>query len=140
MLLKAGFGGRSIILHGNAKAESELRAAADVGARVVVDNFDELERLERLAAPLEIYVRVTPHREFALIREGNIAAAFSLGGAVLGFVIPLGAAVRSSVNLADMAIWGLIALAVQIAAFVVVLIMLVVKPNGLFGERLAKKV
>jgi len=49
-----------------------------------------------------------------------MAAAFSLSGAVLGFVIPLGAAVRYSVNLVDMAIWGVIALVVQIAAFMVV--------------------
>ena len=73
-----------------------------------------------LALFVAIYVRVTPHREFQLIREGNMAAAFSLSGAILGFIVPLSAAVRYSVNLADMAIWGLIALVVQIAAFVVV--------------------
>ena len=67
-----------------------------------------------------LYIRVTPHPEFTLIREGNMAAAFSLAGAILGFVIPLGAAVRYSVNLVDMAIWGVIALVVQIMAFVVV--------------------
>ena len=96
--------------------------------RQVLDSFSGFDNflvylavsLALLAAFIAIYVRVTPHREFSLIREGNIAAAFSLGGALLGFVIPLGAAVRSSVNLADMAIWGLIALVVQIAAFVVV--------------------
>ena len=69
---------------------------------------------------VSIYIRITPHHEFTLIREGNIGAAFSLSGAILGFVIPLGASVKYSVNLVDMAIWGVIALAVQIAAFVVV--------------------
>ena len=69
---------------------------------------------------VSIYIRVTPQAEFTLMREGNMAAAFSLSGAVLGFVIPLGAAVRYSVNLVDMAIWGVIALVVQIAAFMVV--------------------
>jgi len=73
---------------------------------------------------LAVYVRVTPHREFALIREGNLAAAFSLSGALLGFIVPLTSAVRYSVNLADMAIWGLIALGVQIAAFVAVKLMI----------------
>ena len=92
-----------------------------------------------LAAFVAIYVRVTPQREFALIREGNIAASFSLSGAILGFIIPLSAAIRSSVNLADMAIWGLIALAVQIAAFVVVRIVApsitedIAKGNGAQG-------
>ena len=69
---------------------------------------------------VSIYIRVTPFPEFTLIREGNIGAAFSLGGAIVGFVIPLGASIRFSVNLVDMLIWGVIALAVQIAAFVVV--------------------
>ena len=69
---------------------------------------------------LAIYVRITPYREFALIREGNTAASFSLSGSLLGFVIPLSAAVKYSVNLVDMAIWGLIALLIQVVAFVVV--------------------
>ena len=67
-----------------------------------------------------VYIRVTPWREMALIRAGNMAASFSLCGAILGFIVPLAAAIRYSVNLVDMAIWGLIALVVQIAAFVVV--------------------
>lgn len=69
---------------------------------------------------IAIYIRVTPYREIALIREGNMAASFSLSGSLLGFVIPLAAAVRYSVSLVDMAIWGFIALLVQLAAFVCV--------------------
>lgn len=69
---------------------------------------------------VSIYVRVTPHREIALIRSGNIAAAYSLAGSLLGFIVPLSSAVKHSVSLVDMAIWGFIALVVQIAAFVVV--------------------
>ena len=68
---------------------------------------------------IAIYVRVTPYREIALIRAGNLAAAFSLSGALLGFVVPLAAAIQYSVNLVDMAIWGVVALVVQIVAFVV---------------------
>jgi putative membrane protein len=67
-----------------------------------------------------IYIRVTPYREIALIREGNMAAAFSLSGSLIGFVVPLAAAVQHSVSLEDMAIWGLIAMIVQVLAFVVV--------------------
>src|SRR5882672_12797200 len=73
-----------------------------------------------LAIFIAIYIRVTPYREMTLIREGNMAASFSLSGALLGFVIPLAAAVQHSVSLVDMAIWGVIAMLVQIAAFVVV--------------------
>jgi putative membrane protein len=73
-----------------------------------------------LAAFVAIYIRVTPYREITLIREGNMAASFSLSGALLGFIVPLASAVQNSVSLVDMAIWGLVAMVVQIAAFVVV--------------------
>jgi putative membrane protein len=67
-----------------------------------------------------IYIRLTPYRELALIREGNMAASFSLSGSLLGFIVPLAATVRYSVGLADMAIWAALALVVQLCAFVVV--------------------
>ncbi|HRE13340.1 MAG TPA: DUF350 domain-containing protein [Usitatibacteraceae bacterium] len=79
--------------------------------------------LALLAAFLAVYVRVTPHREIALIRAGNLAAAFSLSGAVLGFIVPLASAVKHSVSLVDMALWGAVALVVQVAAFVAVKLM-----------------
>ena len=72
-----------------------------------------------LAIFLAIYVRITPYREVALIREGNIAAAFSLSGTVIGMAIPLANAVEYSVNPIDMAIWGAIALLVQLLVFVI---------------------
>ena len=67
-----------------------------------------------------VYIRLTPYRELALIREGNLAAAFSLSGSLLGFIVPLSATVRYSVSLVDMAIWAALALVVQLCAFVVV--------------------
>jgi putative membrane protein len=73
--------------------------------------------LALLALFIVIYIWITPYREFALIREGNVAAAASLSGTILGFVIPLALSVAQSVNLADMALWGLIALAVQLLVF-----------------------
>jgi putative membrane protein len=73
-----------------------------------------------LALFVAIYIRVTPYREMQLIREGNMAASFSLSGAILGFIVPLASAIQHSVSLVDMAIWGLVAMVVQIAAFVVV--------------------
>jgi len=76
--------------------------------------------LAYLAVFVAIYIRITPYRELQLIREGNMAASFSLAGAILGFIVPLASAIQHSVSLIDMAIWGLIAMAVQIAAFVVV--------------------
>ena len=76
--------------------------------------------LAYLAVFVSLYIRITPYREMQLIREGNMAASFALSGAILGFIVPLASAVQHSVSLIDMAIWGLIAMAVQIAAYVVV--------------------
>jgi putative membrane protein len=62
-----------------------------------------------------VYVRVTPYRELTLIRAGNNAAAITLGGAMLGFVIPLASTIAHSQNIPDMLVWGVVAMAVQIA-------------------------
>jgi putative membrane protein len=67
-----------------------------------------------------IYVRITPYRELALIRDGNLAAAISLSGALLGFVLPLASAIAHSVSALDMVAWGAIASIVQIAVYFVV--------------------
>ena len=72
-----------------------------------------------LAMFVAIYVRITPYHEIPLIREGNMAAAFSLTGTLIGMVIPLSNAVEYSVNPVDMAIWGFIALAIQLIVFVI---------------------
>ena len=73
-----------------------------------------------LAVFLLIYVNITPYKEIALIREGNAAAAASISGAMLGFVIPLANAVIQSSNIADMVMWGVIALVVQLIVYGVV--------------------
>jgi diaminopimelate decarboxylase len=65
LALRAGFDPAAIYLHGNAKSESELRDAlvAEVG-HVVLDSFDDLERLDRLAGEMgrrqAVMIRVTP--------------------------------------------------------------------------------
>ncbi len=63
--LHAGVPAHKLILHGNNKSMNELRMAVDVGvARIVVDSFDELDRLDSLytetgAAP-KVLLRLTP--------------------------------------------------------------------------------
>lgn len=76
--------------------------------------------LALLALFIFIYIWITPYHELTLIRQGNTAAAASLSGTILGFAIPLAHAVAQSVNLADMALWGFIALVVQLLVFFVV--------------------
>lgn len=73
-----------------------------------------------LAAFLAIYVRVMPYRELVLIRNGNVAAAISLSGALIGFVLPLASAIAHSVNPLDMVAWGAVALVVQLAVYAAV--------------------
>ena len=63
------------------------------------------------------YIFITPYREIALIRAGNTAAAASLSGAMLGFVLPLASAIAHSVSLPDMAVWGLIAMIIQLLVY-----------------------
>jgi putative membrane protein len=64
-----------------------------------------------------IYVTVTPHREFKLIRQGNIAAAISLGGALIGYIIPLAKAVAQSESMMDMLLWSAVALVAQLVVY-----------------------
>ncbi len=66
---------------------------------------------------LALYVAITPYPEIRLIREGNAAAAASLGGAIVGFALPLASVVVNSVSLLDMLLWSAIALFVQLVAF-----------------------
>ncbi len=70
-----------------------------------------------LLAFLAIYIRVTPYNELTLIREGNAAAAISLGGAVVGFALPIAVSVAVSHDLAVMIAWGLVASLVQLLTF-----------------------
>lgn len=72
-----------------------------------------------LAAFVTLYVTVTPPREIALIREGNVSAAVCLSGTVIGFTLPLASAMIHGANLIDFLIWGAIAAIVQLAVYVV---------------------
>lgn len=67
---------------------------------------------------------VTPHHEVTLIKAGNTAAAVSLGGAVLGFTLPLASAIVHSVSLLDMAVWSAVAVGVQLALFLIATVVL----------------
>ena len=69
---------------------------------------------------LALYVRVTPHREFELIRGGNTAAAIQLVGTFFGFAVPVAIVIGNSVSILDMLLWGAVALIVQLAVFAVI--------------------
>lgn len=63
--LAAGVPGSHLVLHGNNKSRAELQAALDAGvARIVIDSFDEIDRIEAIHAATgqvaTALVRVTP--------------------------------------------------------------------------------
>ena len=70
-----------------------------------------------VAAYLFIYMWATPHDELALLRANNPAAALALGLSMIGFALPLTSSIGHSDGIVDMAIWGVVALAVQIAVY-----------------------
>jgi putative membrane protein len=72
------------------------------------------------AAFLALYVLITPHREFELIRKGNVAAAVQLTGTFLGFCVPVALVIGHSVDIPDMLLWGAVAALVQLAVFFVI--------------------
>ena len=69
---------------------------------------------------LLVYTRLPPYRELELIRGGNSAAACSLGGAIIGFVLPVASVIANSVGLLDVVMWSVVAMAIQVLLFVVV--------------------
>jgi putative membrane protein len=70
-----------------------------------------------LIAAAAIYILLTPHKEIALIRDGNTAAAVSLGGVLVGLAIPLSVSLRASTNLIEIGLWGAATVVVQLLIF-----------------------
>ena len=94
--LAAGVPGDRLVMHGNNKSEAELRAAldAEVGL-IVIDSFDEIDRLERLLeadrARPTVMLRITPGVEahtHEFVRTGHDDSKF-------GFTVSTGAADRA---------------------------------------------
>lgn len=70
-----------------------------------------------LAVAVFAYVWITPWREMELIRGGNVAAAVSLSGAIVGLALPLAVAMATSVSVFDILVWGVVTLVLQVIAF-----------------------
>jgi putative membrane protein len=80
-----------------------------------------------------IYMWVTPHDEIKLIRENNMAASLAFAGSLVGFCLPLASAIANSGTLVDVAVWGVVALLVQVAVFYLVCL-----PIPKISERIEK--
>ena len=66
-----------------------------------------------------IYTRVTPYNEVRLIRQGNQAAALSLGGAILGFSATIASSLMHTANYQQFFAWAFGAMVVQLLAYLV---------------------
>src|SRR2546427_3729802 len=81
--LTAGVPAARLVVHGNNKSDDELATALDRGvARIVVDSFDELERLEGLGRAARVLVRVTPGVEahtHEYVMTGQVDSKFGFG-------------------------------------------------------------
>jgi putative membrane protein len=66
---------------------------------------------------LFVYMRVTAHNEFELIRNNVPGAAIALGLSLLGFTLPVVSAMTHAANVVDCVIWSIIALIVQVIVY-----------------------
>ena len=70
-----------------------------------------------MGAFLGLYTLALPMREWELIRQGNIAASLVVGGALVGFSLPLAETIKLTNTLPQMIVWSAVALVVQLAGF-----------------------
>jgi putative membrane protein len=66
-----------------------------------------------------VYTRVTPYDEVHLIREGNIAAALSLGGSLIGFSATIASSLVHTADYYQFAGWAFGAMVTQLLVWVV---------------------
>ena len=86
-----------------------------------------------------IYTKVTPFDEVLLIRQGNHAAALSLGGALIGFSITLASALLHTAGYYEFFAWAAGAMVVQLLVYAIATSLLrmskdqIEANNGAFG-------
>ena len=65
-----------------------------------------------------IYTRITPYNEIQLIKGNNQAAAIAFAGSLVGFVLAIASLIEHSVSLTGFAVWSVVAILVQLLAYV----------------------
>ena len=76
-----------------------------------------LVTLTMLAIGVTIYIWMTPYKELELIRGGNVAAAISLGAAIISLAMPLAFSMAVSVGVWDIVVWGLVTLVIVLVVY-----------------------
>jgi len=83
--LAGGADPAKIVMHGNAKSDEDIKAALDAGiGYIVVDGFDDIDRIARLATrPASVLLRVSPGI------ESKTHLALATGGKSAKFGVPV---------------------------------------------------
>lgn len=70
-----------------------------------------------LLAGALVHAMLTPYKDVQHIREGNAAAAISLGGTLVGLAWPLARSLAASASVVETAIWGVAVTVVLLLCF-----------------------
>ncbi|WP_035731457.1 diaminopimelate decarboxylase [Gulosibacter molinativorax] len=91
LAIRAGCDPSRIYFHGNAKTDEELELALEHRvSTIIVDNFDEISRLERLLTrPQQVLIRLIPDI------DADTDAAIQTGGSTSKFGLPYDQALRA---------------------------------------------
>lgn len=90
--------------------------ALAAGLPVLLPQF--IVTLALLVVGVGVYMGITPFNERRLVAEGNTAGGISMGGSILALAIPLSATLATNHAVTDIVVWGVVALVVQLLAFV----------------------
>src|SRR5580693_3785265 len=84
-----------------------------------------------------IYSWATPFDEMALIRQGNVAAALTLGGAMTGFSMTVASGLIHTDNLRSFVAWSAAAAVIQLLTYVLVSRLLHMSKQHIEGNNVA---
>ena len=84
-----------------------------------------------------IYTWVVPFDELKLIRQGNVAAALTLGGALVGFSMTVASGLLHTDNLVSFIAWSAAAAAIQLLTYILVTHLLHMSKQHIEGNNVA---
>lgn len=90
-------------------------AALSAGLPLLLLHF--VVALVLLVVGIRVYMAITPFDERRLIEAGNTAGGIVLASAVIGLALPLAATLATSELVADILLWGTVAIALQLITF-----------------------
>jgi len=84
-----------------------------------------------------LYTWATPFDEMKLIRQGNVAAALTLGGAMIGFSMTVASGLLHTDALTSFVAWSAAAAAIQLFTYVLVTRLLHMSKEHIDGNNIA---